>query len=358
MCHLRYLAVGISLVLGMYHAVYYAASSAVVFINKVPTKLYAQSYLLQVASFKSVDNANRYCEYIKKKTHSPVFIDHKKYYRIMVGPLTSFQAIRNQASMLRQPETRPALSKPQKSQNVTPIVYTAPLSNQFGQQQQWYGMLGGGAQWTHAASTMEIPNGSPYPYPESIDLFSVDNAARSGMFIFSAGSRWECDREWLTAYSLGIYYQYLMSHTINGSIMQYSVPEFNNYSYQWKTVANIVQLLGKINYYHIKQYLPFVQLGIGVALNQTTGYTETAYSGVTARGSPGYMNNTTSHFTYSLGAGIDYQVQPAWIISVGYQYQYIGTIKSGNGITTWSSTRLSLDNVAQNELFISLTWTC
>jgi len=220
----------------------------------------------------------------------------------------------------------------------------------------WYGTLGGGAQWAQSQSSFTVPNGSQYTAPHQLDLFSVQHHVTGGLFFLSAGRQWKLDRDWFSAYSLGAYYQRLLNHNITGTIKQYSKSEFLNYSYQWGSSTSVVLLSGKLNMRQIRQWSPYLSLGLGVAMNQTQDYSETAFTGVTARNNPSYRNGTSTNFAYQAGLGIDYQLKPAWIISLGYAYQSVGPIQSGPGQSTWVNTHLTLGSLAQNELVGSITY--
>lgn len=317
----------------------------------------SKTYIIQAGSFKSKSNALKYQHRLQQITQYPVSIHHNIYYKVHVGPVDTASKTKEVAqhilAQLHHPTTRIAAPHP------TPIKTIAepqPIVALHSENQHWFVTAGGGAQWSQSKSSMTVHNGSQYPYPQNVDLFTVQDHSTGGMFFLSAGHRWERDNTWLSAYSLGLYYQYLFNHNINGTITQYSDPEFLNYSYQWGNSSNLILISNKLNIYQVKKWSPYVSLGLGVALNRSGTYTETAYTNVTPRYSPDYASSTSSNFAYQLGLGIDYQATPSWILGLGYLYQNLGTSESGPGASTWSSTRLNLGSLSQNELALSVTY--
>ena len=203
---------------------------------------------------------------------------------------------------------------------------------------------------------MTVQNGSNYPPPQNLDQFSIDNHSFGGLLQVSTGYRWERDHDWFPGSMLGLTYQHLFNSNINGNVTQYSDPEFTNYSYQWGGTTNLVLVTEKLNLYQTKHWSPYASVGIGIALNETGQYTESAFTGVTPRISPDYAGGSTSNFAYQFGVGLDYQLNASWLLSVGYLYQNIGTLESGIGQSTWSETSLNGGSVGQNAVLGSVTY--
>lgn len=333
----------ILILLGISHLGY--SQSTVTLLNKaVNLDTNDPSYLIQAGSFKSESNARRYQYRLQHMTKYPVLVNHNRYYKVIVGPIDTARKTRKEARDIMA-QLHPAY----KAGMAVPSLL-------YYDNRHWYGTIGGGGQWSSLKSSMTVPNGSDFPAPQNVDLFSVKNGSTSGIFFLSAGHRWERDDDWFSAYSLGIYYQYLFNQNIMGTIEQYSEPQFLNYAYQWGGSSSVVLLSGKLNVYQLDKWSPYVALGLGVALNQTASYSETAYAGVTPRDNPDYSSGTTSNFAYQLGVGIDYQATQAWILSLGYVYQNIGNMQSGPGVSTWSSTYLNLGSWSQSEVAASVTY--
>lgn len=220
----------------------------------------------------------------------------------------------------------------------------------------WYVSADIGAAWSDANGSMTVNNGSNFPPPANVDLYSIASGDARALLGISAGYRWQRNEQTLPSYSLALRYQHLFTQPIKGTIDQYSLPQFNNYSYSWGIEADVISLYSKIDLMNYKNLMPYVDVGLGVSFNQSTTYQETAFVNVTPRISPAFVSHTRAQFAYNVGAGLDYQIRPQVIVSLGYEYQSFGRVSSGSGQTTWSGTYLNLGNSATNTLLFGATY--
>jgi opacity protein-like surface antigen len=169
--------------------------------------------------------------------------------------------------------------------------------------------------------------------------------------------RWtQQTQPWLPAFELAVRYQYLFPQGISGNVTQYALPQYTAYTYNWRTSANVVSAFTKLDLVQYKQAMVYFDFGLGAAFVNAQHYQESALPNVFPRVSPGYTNNTSTQFSYNVGAGIDLSIFPQLIFSVGYDYQSIGGVVSGNGQSTWSGTALNLGTYGINTALISLTY--
>ncbi|MCX7117759.1 MAG: outer membrane beta-barrel protein [Legionellales bacterium] len=248
----------------------------------------------------------------------------------------------------------PALFSTIVSANATSTP-TAPALT-MGPASGWFATIQGGALWTNSSDSMTVSNGSPYPPPLNVDHYSVNGNQTSGVIAVLGGYQWRHQGEWIPAYSLALRYQHFFNASLNGVVTQYSLPQFANYNYTWNVDSNLISLYSKIDLFQYGRFTPFFDVGVGAAINHTSDFNETALSGVTPRISPAFQSNSQTSFTYNLGLGVDFAVTSQWSVSVGYDYQYFGAIKSGPGLTTWSADRLSLGNLQGNMVTAGLTY--
>ena len=101
---------------------------------------------------------------------------------------------------------------------------------------------------------------------------------------------------------------------------------------------------------------PYLGLGLGVASNSTTTYTESPLSGVTPRVSPAFAARTNNNFTYNVGAGLDYKISYRSILSLGYEFQNLGRIQSDYGASTWSTDLLNLGTYTSNAVLLNFCY--
>ncbi|CAM2995595.1 Opacity protein and related surface antigens [Legionella steigerwaltii] len=240
------------------------------------------------------------------------------------------------------------------SKDIESIKNTVPPSI-FNTQSSWFIALGGGAQFPELHSQMKVNNGSGFPSPFDFDRYSITND-NGGVIAASAGRRWQNNNFWFPSYSLSVFWQYFFKTHIRGEITQYSLPEFTNYNYNLDFTSNLLLASGKINLFRYVIFSPYVNGGIGSSFNNVSNYREEAFSGVTPRVSPGFRDSNTSEFAYNVGAGIDVQFFPQLIFSVGYIYQDLGPISSGNGINTWAEQSLNPGSYRSNEVLVTATY--
>ena len=346
------------------------------------------AFTIQVGSFSNKNNALRLQSGLRAKTKKPVNLLLKNgHYIVTVGPVSTAEAVRtlgrdlNNVSAKVPVKTRSAhharvnspnkikparimvkavAPKPTIAYHAAPALQKERTSRPFvakamPRQANWYAGLGVGGQFPTLNSSMTVKNGSDYPAPLNVDLYSTNNDSQAFLGI-SAGRRWQNESVWLPALSVGVLYEHFFANNAGGTITQYSLPEFTNYTYKWNVSSNDVLATAKLNLFRYEKWSPFINGGLGLAFNTTSGFNETALAGVTARVSPGFASNTSDQFAYNVGAGLDYQVAPQWLISLGYLYQDLGHVSSGQGAQTWSADSLSLGAFRSNDVFASVTY--
>lgn len=338
----------------------------------------AHDAYIQIGNFKEKSKAYRQQRDLRSKTRYAVKVVPKgKLYAVLMGPLHSSTEIRALATKLSTSSTKtpvhPVLSKPIMHHEPTKIVYTQTFSEAskpskiptvkstvaghpvLSSTGNWYGAVGAGVQFPGSISDMVVNNNSGFPAPYNQDLYAIDT--KSGAVVaLSAGYRWERDDFWIPAYSAGVSWQYYFNTQVGNTIMQNSIPEFLNYNYTWNVQSNLVLATAKVNIVQYDHISPYVNAGIGAALNNASGYSETALANVTPRISPGFADNTASQFAYQIGTGIDVQVTPQIILSLGYNYQNLGNLASGSGVGTWADKTLGSGSYGSNEVLASVNY--
>ena len=71
------------------------------------------------------------------------------------------------------------------------------------------------------------------------------------------GYQWQRDKKYLPYVSLGFQYTRIFPAKIQGSITQFSIPEFNNYNYQFSYDADLYTLKGKFDLIEFHSFLPY-----------------------------------------------------------------------------------------------------
>lgn len=240
----------------------------------------------------------------------------------------------------------PVFSKSTENKFIQPILNTPA---------HWFIAVGAGEQYPTWKNPIKVDNGSGFPAPYNQDLYATKERS-AAVIALSLGRRWQTENFWLPSYSFGVFWQYLFRTNLGSSITQYSMPEFTNYKYTWELTSNLLLATAKINLVQYWKLSPYVNAGIGSSFNRTSDYKEQALPGVTARVSPRFAKFSTSEFSYNVGAGVDLQLTPQVIFSVGYNYQDLGKISSGSGKETWSNQSLNPGTYHSNEVLVSLSY--
>lgn len=335
--------------------------------NAVKTNSH-QGGSIQAASFSRQSYAIHYQREIQAFTSYKVSVVHRaNHYKVIIGPMPTAlerqqaaHAILNKLHPIAK-QSRPLKSMPvtkhprENDQPQTKVTMVNNVTNKLTNA-NWFLTIGGGGQFPQSKSNITVSNGSNFPSPFDVDTYSSHQHATNGLLLLSAGRRWALERPWIPAYSLGLYYQYLFPSKTSGTITQYSEPQFKNYNYQFNTTSNVLLASAKMNVYKINRLSPYISGGIGGAFNRLSNYQEIALPGVTPRISPAFASNTSNQFAYNAGAGLDLQLLPSLLVSVGYLYQHIGDATSGPGKRTWSNTSLNLGSLAQNEVVASVSY--
>ena len=211
----------------------------------------------------------------------------------------------------------------------------------------------GSISWPSLSDSIGINNGANAPYPYNTDSYSVNSEPVSALAL-QVGYEWQRKKPWFPAYSLGFQVAHYWLESIKGTITQYALPQFKNYRYSWNLHSDAFTINSKVNVFQYGSFSPFVNAGVGLAINRSNNFDETAFNGVTPRISPGFVNNTQYNISYNLGVGVDYFLTPKFSAILAYNYQNLGSMRSGNGLQTWSGDYLKIKHYQINMLVLGI----
>lgn len=331
------------------------------------------SYTIQVGTFHSKANAHRLEKQLSAYTSYPVRVMFKyNLYHVSIENIPNAQEVRAVSAAYLSGNTlekkkrslthhtHKTTEKPETSSiSVRNTVPSDTLINavmpSLGNG-HWFGSIDGGGNWYSLNTSMNVNNGSGFASPLNQDYFSATSDSASGMVGLSAGYLWENKLPFFDAYSLALRYQHLFSQSINGNILQYSLPEFTNYQYHWKMDFDVLSAQAKVYFLKNGPIAPYVDVGLGASWNHTSDYSEVAYAGVTPRINPNYGSHTNTQFAYNVGAGLDFTITAKVNLFVGYDFQSLGTIQSAAGQSTWASTSLHLNDIENNTWLVGINY--
>lgn len=326
-----------------------------------------QGGIIQVAAFKNKKNALDYQKKIQALIQYPVKILRRNtFYIVQIGSFATLAEERKTAQML----LNHVPFKMPKHDKVVQQYHTPKLAGKIkrqagevvqhahepGWRSNWYLTAGGGIQFSQNLPVITVNNGSNFPAPFDEDIYTHHGLRSTGLFTASAGRRWEQDSLWFPSVWFGLNYQYVPSVSLNGTVIQYSIPEFTNYNYHLNVASNILMGSAKLNLVKAQRFSPYITASLGEAFIEVSHYQEFALDHVTPRISPNFLNRTNAQFAYHAGAGIDMQVTDQLITTLGYLYQNTGHISSGTGTDAWSNTALNLGQAASNQVILSASW--
>lgn len=202
---------------------------------------------------------------------------------------------------------------------------TCPILGQAQTTQPWYVGIGAGATFLAADSSSVFTSPG---WPD--DKYTIDNVDTSALFSVFGGYQWERDCQWLPFLSVQARYYYSTESNVKGKVRQFSLPELENYHYDYSLRTQSVLGLLKANMYRYNRVAPFVLGGVGVAWNKTSDYHEKAYPNVTPRPSPDFKGETTHHFAYLFGTGLDFILTQNIWLSATYHFEYLGHARTGS----------------------------
>lgn len=134
--------------------------------------------------------------------------------------------------------------------------------------------------------------------------------------------------QYLSDLSLGLNWYYTNS-TRTGSVYEYSLPNFNNATYDMPIKTSRLMLDMEWGFHPVAfNLMPFVEAGLGGARN-TMGFTNIPRSGIGADGGTYQLPpNANTAFAYELGLGLKYACNDKMLVSLRYLYSDLSHIKS------------------------------
>lgn len=138
-------------------------------------------------------------------------------------------------------------------------------------------------------------------------------------------------------------------------------PAFLLYNYSYKIRSTRLMAEGKFTW-QIKQFLPYIDIGLGSAWNRLNHYSETAATAENYVVYPPFRSSTRTNFAYQAGLGLGYgfNFNPCCTgekherVSLGYRYANVGNISSGIRNADYPF-RLNVGNLSTNSVYLAYT---
>ena len=143
---------------------------------------------------------------------------------------------------------------------------------------------------------------------------------------------------------------------LTGSIWEYADPEFDNYIYSYKVNHTSVAVKGKILADVHKPVTPYISGSLGVGFNYAHAFERTAVV-LGEIPHPPFASNRETAFTYTVGIGVQRELNKNWQVGIGYEFADWGQSHLDRFAGQTLNTGLSLNHLYTNELQFSLSYT-
>lgn len=161
----------------------------------------------------------------------------------------------------------------------------------------------------------------------------------------------------------GVEYNYFGKIGVNG-INTVGVEPQTSTTYRYNYNFQTQQVLGTLRLFATtyERFHPYGEVGLGAAFNHTGQYNATTTETGSINLTPGFSNQNETRFSYSLGLGVDTQVNTKIRVGLGYRYSNFGSSSLGNGTVIFNNYKspvpfaLGSSNTYANQLIARITY--
>jgi opacity protein-like surface antigen len=136
---------------------------------------------------------------------------------------------------------------------------------------------------------------------------------------------------------------------LNGDIWQDADPDFNNFSYKYQISHAHVAVKGKFLADFDTIVKPYMSVSLGIGFNRAHDFSVTSklFQQIVP---PAFQSNTTNSLTYTVGAGIQKDLNEHWQAGLGYEFADWGSSQLARASGQTINSGLSLSNLYTNSL--------
>ncbi|MFZ4076904.1 MAG: porin family protein [Legionellaceae bacterium] len=142
---------------------------------------------------------------------------------------------------------------------------------------------------------------------------------------------------------------------LSGYVWDDAQAQFNNYVYSYQVNHTHVAIKGKLLADRGYVVTPWLSGSLGVGFNQAHAYSNTPLI-PEAVVMPNFTNNTTTAFTYTVGAGFQRHLNQHWQAGVGYEFADWGKSQLNRAPEQTLNEGLSLSHLYTNGFLFNLTY--
>lgn len=233
------------------------------------------------------------------------------------------------------------------------FISPVQAEDEDGPLSHWFLGLGAGVVSPLINHRINFANSGMPGFPD--DKYVTNDWTRSPSFSLTGGYQWQFANDWLTAISLGLEYNYSQPQ-LKGDIYVNALDDAKNFRYQYTIKQQLIQLKLKLNLFTWYEFMPFLSLGAGAAINDVDNYSESPISGATSFDKRyAFTAATTTQFASSIGIGVDYWFKENMAMTAGYYYTSTGNVRTGPGEGVLSGNHLT-NKLALNSLELQVLY--
>lgn len=142
---------------------------------------------------------------------------------------------------------------------------------------------------------------------------------------------------------------------LSGNIWDDGLSQFNNYNYDYQIQHTHVAVKGKLLADGDYLVIPWINGSLGVGFNQAHNFNNkpTISEAIVM---PNFANHTTTAFTYTLGVGLQRNINKHWQTGAGYEFADWGKSQLGRAAGQTLNNGLSLSHLYTNGFLLNLTY--
>ncbi len=154
----------------------------------------------------------------------------------------------------------------------------------------------------------------------------------------------------IDSFAVGVNFAQITNFQQTGNVLQFGMPEFENYTYVLKLNNSRIMADMDVNFNPVARLIiPFVVGGVGAA-QTTVSYNSVPIAPVESSNFT-LSDETSWRFAYQAGAGIKYEVTPNVALSLRYLYANMGKVNSATvGNTALLDSPLMVNMSTHNAL--------
>lgn len=213
----------------------------------------------------------------------------------------------------------------------------------------WVVSVKGGPLWSQSGKTQTL-----YLLPDLAKTYtSTHGISTLGSGELFIGTQRQLSSQWLA--QLGVIGAFAGNTTISGQIWDNALPQFNNYNYQYKVNNSRVGLEGKFFLDQGYSFMPWASVSLNVGFNHAYDFTNNSLISEQLA-YPNFANNTKTSFTYTVGVGVEKNLDDHWSGGIGYEFADWGKSSLGRAPTQTVNQGLSLNHIYTNGFLLNLTY--